>query len=105
MLGDSDAPQVQVVDSFRLPGQRLAGYRVVGEQASDRARTFSVQLELEGPTERSLVRFLLVGIDPVLVFRDRDYELLTHFEHKMDPAESTGTPADGAETPAVPPQP
>ncbi len=108
MLEDGQSPQVQVVDSFRVPGQRLLGHRVVGELATERARTFSVELVLDSPAARPMVRFLLVGIDPVLVFRDRDYELLTHFEHKMDPAEdeaSPSPPAGGPETPGPSPQP
>jgi hypothetical protein len=82
---DTTAPRVQVIDSFRKPSQKLAGFEVLAETASPRARTFSLRLRLAEPDERPLVRYLVVGIDPVLVFREEDYELLTHFEHKMDP--------------------
>jgi hypothetical protein len=94
---DTRAPHVQVVDSFRKPGQKLKGFEIVAETASPRARTFSLRLHLVEPDERPLVRYLVVGIDPVLVFRQEDYELLTHFEHKMDPeprqASEASTPA------------
>jgi len=82
---DATAPSVQVVDSFRKPNQTLEGFEILAETASPRARTFSLRLRLAEPDERPVVRYLVVGIDPVLVFRQEDYELLTHFEHKMDP--------------------
>ena len=46
---------------------------------------------LPGPTSDPWSDILVVGIDPVLVFRQEDYELLAHFEHKMDP--EPGNPA------------
>jgi hypothetical protein len=82
---DTTAPRVQVVDSFRKPNQKLEGFEILAETASPRARTFSLRLRLAEPDEQPLVRYLVVGIDPVLVFRQEDYELLSHFEHKMDP--------------------
>jgi hypothetical protein len=82
---ETKAPRVQVVDSFRKPNQRLEGFEILAETASPRARTFSLRLRLVEPNERPLVRYLVVGIDPILIFRQEDYELLTHFEHKMDP--------------------
>jgi hypothetical protein len=82
---DTKVPRVQVVDSFRKPNQRLEGFEILAETVSPRARTFSLRLRLVEPDERPLVRYLLVGIDPILIFRQEDYELLTHFEHKMDP--------------------
>jgi hypothetical protein len=95
---DTTGPRVQVIDSFRKPGQTLEGFEILAETASPRARTFSLRLRLAEPDERPLVRYLVVGIDPVLVFRQEDYELLTHFEHKMDPeprqASDARPPAD-----------
>jgi hypothetical protein len=81
---EGTGPAVQVIDSYRKAGQTLAGYEIQAETATPRARTFSLKLTLEHPDEHALVRYLVVGIDPVLIFRQEDYELLTHFEHKMD---------------------
>lgn len=89
------APRVQVIDSFRKPNQKLEGFEIAAETASPRARTFSLRLRLSEPDERPLVRYLVVGIDPILIFRQEDYELLTHFEHKMDPQ-----PQPAAEAPS-----
>jgi hypothetical protein len=84
-------PRVQVVDTHRKPGQRLDGFEVLAESADSRFRSFSIRLRLAEPEERPVVRFLVVGIDPVLVFRQEDHDLLMHWEHRMnaesDPAE------------------
>jgi hypothetical protein len=78
-------PRVQVVDTHRKPGQKLAGFEILSDSADSRVRTFSVRVSLLEPEERPVVRFLVVGIDPILVFRQEDYELLMHWEHQMDP--------------------
>ena len=87
------SPRVQVVDTHRKPGQRLVGFEILAESADARVRTFSVRLPLAEPEERPVVRFLVVGIDPVLVFRQEDYELLMHWEHRMDPEPERGDDA------------
>jgi predicted small lipoprotein YifL len=91
---EGSGPAVQVVDSYRKASQGLAGYEILAETADARARTYSVRVKLERPDERAVLRYLVVGIDPVLVFRQEDYELLTHFEHKMDaePTTASGGP-------------
>jgi len=87
------APSVQVVDKHRRPGQRLDGYEILGEVATDRARGFAVRLRLVGPDEAPVVRFLAIGIDPVWVFRQEDYEMIAHWMHPMDgPAGPTEGP-------------
>lgn len=78
-------PRIQVIDSNRKPGQTLQGHEIVAETASSRERTFTLRLSLANPDEQISARFLVMGIDPVLVFRQEDYDLMMHWEHKMDP--------------------
>ena len=87
------SPRVQVVDTHRKPGQKLVGFEILSDSADSRVRTFSVRLTLIEPEERPVVRFLVVGIDPILVFRQEDYELLMHWEHQMDPEPEKGATA------------
>lgn len=75
---------VHVVDKQRRPGQKLAGYDLLGEVAADKARGFAVRLTLENPDERPVVRFLVVGIEPLWVFRQEDFEMISHWMHPMD---------------------
>jgi hypothetical protein len=91
------SPRVQVGDTHRKPGQRLEGYEILGESADSSARTFTIRLALVEPEERPIVRFLVVGIDPILVFREEDYEMLIHWEHRMD-----SEPSDVGTRPVTP---
>jgi hypothetical protein len=79
------SPRIQLNDSFRKPGQILDRYEILGQIAGERAISFVVKATLSNPSEVETIRFLLLGTDPVIVFRQEDYELLSHFEHKMDP--------------------
>ena len=83
---ETTSPRVQVVDTRRKPGQSLGGFAILAESTDGRTRSFAVRLELLGPEERPLVRFQVVGIDPIVVFRQEDFDLLMHWEHGMGPA-------------------
>lgn len=75
-------PLVHVVDSYRDPGEKLVGYEILGEVPGDAPRCFAVDLRFEPPrTEK--VRYVVVGIDPLWVFRMEDYQLLSQWDHHM----------------------
>lgn len=78
-------PAIQVGDTHRRTGQRLARYEVLGELPSDEGRLFSVRVYLENPAAEEKVNYLVVGIDPLWVWRQEDYHMLSHWEHKMPP--------------------
>jgi hypothetical protein len=86
------SPRIQLNDSFRKPGQVLDRYEILGQIAGERAISFVVKVTLSNPSEVETIRFLLLGIDPVIVFRQEDFELLSHFEHKMDPEPTEPAP-------------
>ncbi len=92
---DAVSPPAQVVDSHRRPGQRLRSYEILGEVKGSGPRCFTVRLLLENPREEQKVRFLVVGIDPLWVFRQEDYDMMAHWEHPMS---DEGTP-DSKSTP------
>jgi hypothetical protein len=70
------SPPVQVVDSMRRPGQKLVGYEILGEVASDKHRSFLVQLRLENPPEAPKVRFCVLGVNPLWVFREDELDMI-----------------------------
>jgi len=83
-------PLVHVVDSYRNPAEKLVGYEVLGEVPADAPRCFAVDLTFEPPrTEKT--RYVVVGIDPLWVFRMEDYQLMSQWDHHMkdDPAPPT----------------
>jgi hypothetical protein len=83
------SPAVHVTDTFRKPGEKLIDYRILGEVPSERKRCLAVELRFE-PERAERTRFLVVGIDPLWVFRQEDAENLAHWEHNM---EKPGSPA------------
>ena len=80
-LQSNSAPvTIQVADSTRRPGQRLTNYEVLGEVSGEGPRTFVVRLKLDNPAAQREVRYYLVGIDPLWVFRQEDYDALIHWD-------------------------
>jgi hypothetical protein len=71
---------IEVSDSQRSAGRRLDDYEIQGEVAAEGPRSFAVRLELKEPKQEQLVRYYLVGIDPLWVFQQRDYDLIAHWE-------------------------
>lgn len=76
-------PGVMVVDSHRRPDQTLQRYEILGHALGDNYRRFAVRLILDNPSERPLVHFNVFGIDPIWVFRQEDYDMISHWEHSM----------------------
>lgn len=89
---ESTTPPVQVMDSFRKPGQAIVSWEILGQTTLERAVAMTVRVKFTSPEATETIRFLLLGTDPVLVFRQEDYDLMSHFEHRMDPEPVEGTP-------------
>lgn len=79
-------PAVQVGDTLRRPGQKLESYEILGETAGDQGRQFAVRVVFANPAAEEKIDFILIGIDPIWVFRQEEYDMVTHWEHKMPPA-------------------
>jgi hypothetical protein len=71
------APAVEATDSKWRAGQKLADYEVLGEDpAGPGPRTFKVRLTpAKGPPQE--VRYMVLGIDPLLVYREDDFKKLS----------------------------
>ena len=70
-------PTVLLADNQRSPTQRLKAFTVLGAAPGDGPRVFTVRLTFENPAAEQKVRFVVVGIDPVWVFRHEDYEMMS----------------------------
>lgn len=86
-------PIVHVVDSNRKPGQSLVSYEVLGEVPGNAPRCFAVKVALTNPEKEERLRYIVVGIDPLWVFRQEDYDLLSHWEHPMESTKPSETSA------------
>lgn len=79
-----DSPAVRFVDQYRRPGQRLLSFQILRQLDVENARQFTVRLVLEREDSPQLVRYNVLGRQPVWVFRLEDYDMISHWEHKMD---------------------
>jgi hypothetical protein len=75
---------VQFVDRQRRPGQRLVSYQILAQSDYENARQFTVRLNLEGEETPQLVKYNILGSQPVWIFRLEDYEKFSHWEHDMN---------------------
>lgn len=68
-------PAVEVVDSKWRGGQKLKGYEIVGEEPGE-PRYFKVRLTLATGAPQE-ARYAVIGIDPLLVYREEDFKALS----------------------------
>jgi hypothetical protein len=70
------SPAVEVTDSKWKGGQKLKGFEILGEEPGTDPRFFKVRLTPPtGPAQE--VKYAVVGIDPLLVFREEDFKALS----------------------------
>ena len=71
------SPTVEVLDSKWKAGQKITDYEILGEDAAGLGpRTFNVRLRpAKGAPQE--VRYVVVGIDPLWVYRDEDYKKMS----------------------------
>jgi hypothetical protein len=79
-----DSSGVIFVDKQRRPGQRLRSFAILAQSELENARQFTVRLQLDQEESPLLVRYNVLGRNPVWVFRLEDYERISHWEHPMD---------------------
>ena len=87
---DTD-PAVMGADTLRQKGRTLTAYTILGPVPSEAPRCFAVQLTLGNPPAEVRERYVIVGIDPLWVWRYDDYLMLTHWSHAM-PADQKSAP-------------
>jgi hypothetical protein len=80
----SSGQKVTVADTHRRPGQKLVSYRIVGEAPLEDGRRFVVRLTFDNPEQEERAQFLIIGIDPLYVIRQEDYDMITHWDHPME---------------------
>jgi hypothetical protein len=74
---------VQAIDQHRKEGQELEEFEILGEAPGSAPRCFAVRLKLRRPEAEEKVRYVVVGINPLWVFRQEDFDGLSHWDHVM----------------------
>ena len=69
----SSKPAINVFDARWQAGKKLASFEILEEIPGQEQPQFMVKLTVQGQKEETIT-YLVVGIDPLLVFRDADYK-------------------------------
>jgi hypothetical protein len=86
-------PALQVVDTQRREGQELRSYEILGAVPAEGGhRRFAVRLVLDNPAEEQKARYVVLGIEPLWVFRQEDLNKLMHWEMDMSAETDPATP-------------
>jgi hypothetical protein len=67
-------PGVTLVDSKRKPKQQLDKYEILKEENQEGHVFYSVKLTLKNPRGEEVTRFVVVGRDPLWVYREEDFK-------------------------------
>ena len=79
---DRLAVTVEPIDNQRKKQQKLAGFEILGEVVSPGVRCFAVRLTYQDSVQEK-VRYVVLGINPLYVYRQEDFDLLNHWDHMM----------------------
>ncbi len=70
------SPTIEAVDSVWSEGKKLKQFEILQETTVEGRRQFTVKLTLDGAEPES-VNYVVIGKDPLLVFRESDYEKMS----------------------------
>jgi hypothetical protein len=81
-------PVIQIADTHRKSGQALQSYEVQGEVPMDYGRCFQVKVQFSNPAVEEKIQYVVVGKNPIWVYRKEDYDMLAHWDMQMpEPAQ------------------
>lgn len=66
--------KIDVFDARWQNKKKLESYEILREEKSNGPKTFVVKMKLDEDKEEKEVTYLIVGKDPLLVFRKQDYD-------------------------------
>jgi hypothetical protein len=72
----SSSPTLNVFDARWQAGQKLEKFEIVEELPGKERPEFQVRMQLAKKPEETLT-YIIVGIDPLLIYRDADYQRAT----------------------------
>ena len=70
----SHTPPVDLFDARRQAGKKLASFQLVEEVPGQDRPTFKVKLRLAGERRDEETTYIVIGSDPLLVFRAEDFK-------------------------------
>ncbi len=74
-------PKIDVVDSQWKAGDVLESYSIVNEKQGEGNKTFGVKLTLKKPPGSKDVEYMVLGKDPVRIYRDEDFTRMLNMDN------------------------
>jgi hypothetical protein len=75
------APKIDVVDYQWKAGDVLESYSIVAEKQGEGNKTFGVKLTLKKPPGSKDVEYMILGKDPVRIYRDEDFTRMLNMDN------------------------
>ncbi|QEH35636.1 hypothetical protein OJF2_41890 [Aquisphaera giovannonii] len=85
-----DKPAIDFVDFQWKAGKKLAAYSIASDQADAEAHTFKVGLTLADAKEPKQVEYKAIGVDPIHILRDEDYNRTLNMDNAPAAAKAPG---------------
>jgi hypothetical protein len=79
----TNRPKIEFIDTERASKRSLKSYEIIGEIPTKYGRRFEVKLLLNDALQPVTVQYVIIGIDPLWVFSQQDYDMVTHWDHPM----------------------
>ena len=76
-IANTSSPVIEVVDSKWRAGQKLQSYQILQVVPGNGPTRFVVRLTLKQPRAEQEVRYVVLGQDPLWVYREEDYKRLS----------------------------
>jgi hypothetical protein len=71
---------VQFVDSVWQSGRGLREFAIESAESATGDRRYTVRLELASPDQTEEVRYVVIGTDPIWIYREADYNRMLNME-------------------------
>lgn len=81
-LIEGTEPPVEVVDA-RSEGRTLLDYEILGLVPGEASRCFAVRMSLGNPAKNMTERYVVLGLNPIWIWRYDDFVMLSHWDHRM----------------------
>jgi hypothetical protein len=84
-----EKPSVEIVDFEWKAGKVLSDYSLGQEAPGQGVQTLSASLTLKGESGPKEVKYMVLGLEPMRIFRDEDYNRAMNMDNSPAPANKT----------------
>jgi hypothetical protein len=84
----NEKPGIEAVDFEWKSGKVLSEYTLGEEIPGQGTQTVSVSLTLQGEPAAKTVQYMILGLDPVRIFRDEDYNRAMNMDNAPTPTKT-----------------